>query len=65
MERFHRQKLFQDVYQAASNSSGGRKMSRIRSGLTVILGTVGIKLIPSPPMTKKIGYEMLMRWLSR
>src|SRR5690606_40805046 len=64
-ERRHRQKLFQEVYHAASKSSGGKKIRNIKSGSTVILGMSVIKLMPSPPMTRKIGYEMGIRWLNR
>src|SRR5690606_22232337 len=45
-ERRHRQKLFQDVYQAASKSSGGKKIRNIKSGSTVMLGIPGMKLMP-------------------
>ncbi|MNL22608.1 hypothetical protein D3C87_1439600 [compost metagenome] len=55
IERRHFQKSFHEVYQAASNKSGGRKIRNTMSGLMLITGMPGIKLMPSPPITKKIG----------
>lgn len=55
IDLFHFQKSFQEVYHAASNKSGGRKIRNTISGCTLIDGTPGIKLIAKPPITRKIG----------
>src|SRR5690606_2485542 len=65
IDRRQRQKLFHDVYHAASKSSGGRKIRKIMSGSTVMAGMPGIKLMPRPPITKNIGYEIEKRWLNK
>lgn len=49
-----------DAKNAAEYSSGGRKMSSTRSGSRVTSGSPGMSPIPSPPMTRKIGYGTLM-----
>lgn len=46
---------FQDVYQAASYSKGGRKTRKISSGSSFSGGMPGIKPMPKPASTKKIG----------
>jgi len=43
------------VYQAASNSKGGRKIRKTMSGSTVMTGAPGMKLTAKPPITRKIG----------
>lgn len=55
IERLHFQNSFHEVYQAASKSSGGRKIRNTISGLIFIGGIPGTKLSPRPPTTRKIG----------
>ena len=57
--RFHFQKSFHDVFQAAAYSSGGRKIRNTRSGCKLIEGIPGIRLINKPLTTRRIGYEIL------
>src|SRR6266404_8692583 len=57
--RFHFQKSIHDVFQAAAYNKGGRKIRNARSGLRVINGTPGTRLIRRPAITSKIGYEIL------
>jgi hypothetical protein len=53
--RRQRHNSFQDVYQAASYRSGGRKMTKIISGWMLISGMPGIMLNTSPPSTSTMG----------
>src|SRR6476620_6043562 len=50
-----RQNSFHEVAQAASYSSGGRKIKKIRLGSIVIDPNPSIKLRTSPPKTNTIG----------
>ncbi|GGE30243.1 hypothetical protein GCM10011516_30080 [Sphingobacterium cellulitidis] len=62
IDRRFLQKLFQEVYQAASNNNGGKKTKKTTSGLILNTGKPGINDIANPPITSKIGYEILKRW---
>ena len=64
MDRRHLSNWFQEEYQAASNNRGGKNIRNTSSGSTLMRGVPGIKLINSPPITRKIGYEIFSRWLS-
>jgi hypothetical protein len=48
------------VYHAASNSSGGKNTKNTKSGLILITGMPGIREMPKPPITNKMGYEILI-----
>ena len=53
--RYHFFRSFNEMDQDASNNSGGRKIKNIIFGLTWIAGKPGIKLMPNPAITNKIG----------
>jgi hypothetical protein len=50
------QKSFQDIFQAAKKSSGGRKIRNTRSGSSVMSSTFGMKPMINPQSTRNIGY---------
>src|SRR5687767_3109757 len=49
------QKSFQEVFHAAAYKRGGKKIRKTRSGCNVTEGMPGIRLIPRPLITNKIG----------
>gem|GEM_PF-4509250 len=55
---------FSDSEKTSAYKSGGRKMMSTKSGLSVIAGILGIRLIANPPKTKRIGYATLSRLAS-
>lgn len=55
MIRRHFHSSFHEAPEAASKSSGGRKIIKIHSGSTFICGIPGSKLSAKPAKTSKIG----------
>src|SRR5688572_18735632 len=53
--RLHFQRSFHEVYQAASNNNGGRKIKKIRSGSKLMTGMPGKMLMIKPATTRRIG----------
>ena len=53
---------FSDIEKTSAYKSGGKKMMSTKSGLSVMAGILGIKLIANPPNTKRIGYATLSRF---
>lgn len=55
MIRHHLIISLNEMPQEAENKSGGRKIKKIRSGLTFTAGSPGIKLRSKPATTSKMG----------
>ena len=53
--RLHFHSSFHDIAHEASNSKGGKKIIKIKSGSICNTGMPGIKLMNSPASTSKIG----------
>ena len=53
---------FSDSEKTSAYRRGGKKMISTKSGFSVMVGTLGIKLIANPPNTKRIGYATLSRF---
>ncbi|MNI95620.1 hypothetical protein D3C73_1539190 [compost metagenome] len=55
IDRRHFKKFPQLVYQAASKSNGGKNTKKTISGSILITGAPGMREIPKPPITNKMG----------